>query len=132
METRFEGGCLCGQVRFEVRGPTLWCAHCHCRMCQKAHGAGHVTWVGAKEADFAITEGAQELVWYRSSPEARRGFCRACGSSIFFVSTRWPGEMHITRANFDGDIDRAPQVNVFCDSHVDWEPMDERLPRGPV
>lgn len=127
-EKRFEGGCLCGSLRFEVRDETIWCAHCHCLMCQKAHGAGYVTWVGASNDHFQLTRGEDDLVWFESSEAARRGFCRRCGSSVFFRSTRWPGETHITRANFDGPIDRQPQVNVFFDSHVEWMPVDKELP----
>ncbi len=39
------GGCLCGTVRFRVRTPTLFCAHCHCSMCRRNHGAGRAPWV---------------------------------------------------------------------------------------
>lgn len=37
--TALHGGCLCGCVRFEIDGPLLRSSHCHCRQCQKAHGA---------------------------------------------------------------------------------------------
>jgi hypothetical protein len=33
------GSCLCGGVRFENDGPPMRSSHCHCRQCQKAHGA---------------------------------------------------------------------------------------------
>ena len=125
---QFEGGCLCGALRFSVQGETSWSAHCHCRMCQKAHGTGYVTWVGVANDKFRLTEGENELAWFDSSEAAQRGFCRRCGSSLFFRSTRWPGETHITLANFDGPIDRQPQANVFYDSHVEWMPVDKDLP----
>lgn len=125
---QFEGGCLCGHIRFRVRGETSWSAHCHCRMCQKAHGAGYVTWVGVVNERFGLSSGEDELVWFSSSGAAQRGFCGRCGSSLFFRSTRWPGETHITLANFDGPIDRQPGANVFFDSHVEWMPVDSNLP----
>ena len=129
MENRsFEGGCLCGSLRFCVQGETSWSAHCHCRMCQKEHGAGYVTWVGVTNDKLRLTGDETDLVWFDSSEAAQRGFCRRCGSSLFFRSTRWPGETHIARANFDGSIDRLPQANVFFDSHVEWMPVDKDLP----
>jgi hypothetical protein len=100
-------------------------------MCQKAHGAGYVTWVGVSNESFSVTAGGQELVWFDSSPGAQRGFCRRCGSSVFFRSDKWPDETHITLANFDGPIDRPPQIHVFYSSHVEWMPVDERLPKRP-
>ncbi len=126
-----EGGCLCGRVRFRVQGPTLWCAHCHCSQCRRAHGAPFVTWVGVPEEAVRIEAGDGDLAWHASSAEARRGFCRTCGSSLFFRSSRWPGELHIARGNFDGELDREPAAHVFWDSHVSWFEPGDVLPRKP-
>jgi hypothetical protein len=127
----FSGGCLCGQVRFTVQSPTLWCAHCHCSLCRKAHGAAWVTWVGAADSRAVIDAAAGALSWYASTPEAERGFCRHCGSTIFFRSSRWPGELHITHASFDAAIDRDPSAHVWWDQHVDWAEPGDSLPRKP-
>ena len=112
------GTCLCGEVRFAVSPPTLWCGHCHCGMCQRAHGAAFVTWVGCSSERVTI-EG-EPLSWHGSSVGARRGFCSRCGSSLFFESERWPGETHITLANFADPIDRAPAGDAFFETHVSW------------
>ncbi len=122
------GRCLCGALRFELILPTKWCAHCHCRMCQRAHGTALVTWVGVAESHFRLLH-ADSLVWYRSSPPAQRGFCNRCGSTVFFRSERWPGEVHVTLANLDGPIDRAPKAHVYYDSHVDWLELGDELRR---
>jgi hypothetical protein len=121
------GGCLCGAVRFSAELPSKWCAHCHCTMCRRAHGAGYVTWVGFEEPQFRLDEGAEHLRWYASSAEAQRGFCDTCGSTMLFRSSKWPGEIHIALANIADPIDRQPQANVFHDTHVDWMPLDDAL-----
>ena len=76
------GGCLCGVVRFLISGPLRDVVNYHCTMCQKLHGA-----VGAhskaRKADIKITE-ERGLKWYRTSETARRGFCRECGSRLFW------------------------------------------------
>lgn len=128
-ETSYRGTCLCGRVRFHYRPPSLWCGHCHCTMCQRAHGAPIVTWVGVPEGQFVLDAG-DDLRWYHSSEEAERGFCRECGSTLFFRSTRWPGEMHIVRSNLEGEIDREPSGHAYWESRVSWlQPADD-LPRG--
>ena len=131
--TQAHGSCLCGDVRFTVTWPSKWVAHCHCTMCQRAHGAAFVTWFGMEEAHAHIDDAAGALCWYASSPGAERGFCARCGSSLFFRSTRWPGELHIALANLDGDADRAPMAHVCWDTHVDWAAVDpdDGLPRKP-
>lgn len=98
-------------------------------MCQRAHGAPLVTWVGVPEGAFKL-DAADTLRWHHSSEAAQRGFCSACGSSLLFRSSRWPGEMHIVRSNIDGDIDRAPQGHVYWDSHAPWFAFDDALPRS--
>lgn len=122
-----DGGCLCGSVKFSAKLPSKWCAHCHCSMCRVAHGAGYVTWVGFEQHQVSFAKGESHLRWHESSPGAQRGFCKECGSSMFFRSERWAGELHIALACIDGDIDRQPQANVFFDNHVDWMPIDEKL-----
>ena len=124
-----DGACLCGAVRFAIELPTKWCAHCHCSMCRRAHGAAFVTWVGVAEAQFRITAGEGELASYRSSPPAQRQFCRVCGSPLLFRSARWPGEVHVAAASLLGPIDRAPAAHVFWSDRVAWLHVEDGLPR---
>jgi hypothetical protein len=49
---------------------------------------------------------------------------------MFFRSGRWPGEIHITRANFHGEIDRQPDGHAFYDSHVSWFEVTDGLPKS--
>ena len=121
------GSCFCGAVQFEIDLPSKWCAHCHCTMCRRIHGAGYVTWVGVDSEHFRLLSD-KELHWFESSPGARRGFCKTCGSSLFFESERWSGETHIALGCINGMIDRKPQAHASHGSHVDWMPLDESLP----
>jgi len=121
------GSCLCGKVRFQTELPSKWCAHCHCTMCRKYHGAGYVTWVGLEEQRFHLQDEQSLLHWYESSTGARRGFCSNCGTSLFFQSEQWAGEIHVALGAFDQPIDRQPQAHAFYKTHVDWMPIDESL-----
>ena len=133
-DPEFIGECLCGAVMFRVVGPTKWCAHCHCSMCRRAHGAAFVTWFGVPLDQFEVLTGAERLNWYGSSTDAERGFCDQCGSTILFRSTRWSDEMHIVLANIEGAIDREPAAHVFFETHVEWLKFDDGLMRlgGPT
>jgi hypothetical protein len=93
-------------------------------MCQRAHGAAYVTWVGMAEDRVRIDDPQAQLRWYASSPGAERGFCMRCGSSLFFRSERWPGELHIARATLNGEMDRTPSMHAFWDTHVGWASID--------
>jgi hypothetical protein len=98
-------------------------------LCRRAHGAAFVTWFGVERSSFELVAGSDNLEWYRSTPQARRGFCSRCGSTIFFESERWADEVHIALANMDGPIDRSPAAHVFYDAHVDWVHLADNLLR---
>jgi len=126
---RVSGACLCGAVRFELTGPTMFCAHCHCSMCRRAHGAGYVTWVGVLKDGLRIVTGADRLVRYRSSDHGTRDFCGTCGSSLFCESTHHPERVDVVLANLEGEIDRPPQLHVYYDDRAPWVCIGDDLPR---
>ncbi|MBT3925736.1 MAG: GFA family protein [Rhodospirillaceae bacterium] len=76
------GGCLCGNVRYEVLGTMRGVVNCHCEMCRRLHGA-YGAYTKVSNADFTLAE-ESGLAWYQSSAAARRGFCRDCGASLFW------------------------------------------------
>ena len=39
-----KGSCLCGAVSFELNCELKSSTHCHCKMCQKQHGAAFATY----------------------------------------------------------------------------------------
>ena len=119
------GGCLCGAVRYRVGMPALWVAHCHCSMCRRAQGAAFVTWVGTAADRFVLESGAEVLRRFRSSPPAERSFCSRCGSPLFFQSSRWPGEMHVTLASLDDPAGLEPQAHAYWNCRAPWGHWDE-------
>ena len=127
--TPVSGHCLCGAVRFEVTAPTTFCAHCHCTMCQRNHGAGYVTWFGVPPSQLKMLSGEDELVRYRSSDHGTRSFCGRCGSSLFCQIDERPEEVDVVLAVMDGAIDRKPQMHVHWDSKADWVEVADSLPR---
>jgi len=119
--------CLCGTVSFAFELPTLFAGHCHCTMCQRAHGAGFVTWVGVREDGFRITAGAADVVHYRSSAHTTRSFCGCCGSSMFCNGDNHENVIDITLANLHGDIDRAVDVHFYYDCRAGWLTINDDL-----
>ncbi len=74
------GRCLCGDIRYEISQPAIATGFCHCRMCQRAHGAPVSAWAAFPAAAVRFTKG--EPKYYKSSSIAERGFCANCGSSL--------------------------------------------------
>ncbi|MDP6954214.1 MAG: GFA family protein [Alphaproteobacteria bacterium] len=120
------GGCLCGAVRYELRGPILAVTHCHCRMCQRASGAPVVTWASVAREDYAATAGV--MARYQSSDRAWRGFCPTCGSQLAFEYEASPGKVYINVGALDDPAAVTPERNIWLQSRLPWQPYDEALP----
>jgi hypothetical protein len=131
------GSCFCGQVRYRIRGPVKFVAHDHCSICRRIAGAAFVTWCGVKATQFELVAGESELTTFASTPEATRQFCKHCGSHLFFRSSRWPGEVHVTLATLHVTPDAltalSPKAHVFYSDKAPWMDLTADLPRcgGP-
>ena len=82
---RASGRCLCGAVRYEVRGPLRDVLLCHCVECRR--WGGHVFAATAAQREHLVLLESRGLRWVaspESESEARRGFCSECGSSLFW------------------------------------------------
>jgi hypothetical protein len=76
------GGCQCGAVRYALYATPAEPSVCHCRMCQKAFGSYFAPLAGVPLGDFAWVKGTPGI--FKSSDAVERGFCRDCGTPLFF------------------------------------------------
>lgn len=77
------GRCLCGDVRFTLRGAPAEAGACHCTQCQRWSGQ-YWSAVNVRQDDLVLDNGHESIAWYPSSDHAERGFCLLCGSSLFW------------------------------------------------
>lgn len=68
------GGCLCGAVRYTVRGEPVHVGRCHCADCRKESGSAFTVYAQWPVEAFELSG---ELAEY----EGRR-FCPTCGSQV--------------------------------------------------
>lgn len=116
-----QGSCLCGAVTFELLGTPRAATHCHCRMCQKQHGAAFATYISVKRADLRYLAGEEALLTYHSSAGVQRRFCGRCGSNIEWSgSSAYPDWLSIPLAALDTPFIPAHLKQVHLDSRVAW------------
>src|ERR1700732_1320356 len=80
MDETLTGGCLCGQISYRITAAPVEPLSCHCRMCQRAHGAPVIAWLTVPLDAFAVSAG--DPAAYRSSAKAFRHFCGAYGTPL--------------------------------------------------
>lgn len=126
------GGCLCGSVRYEIRGAVGKLVHCHCSMCRKAHGAAFGSYVVLRSDDFKVTSGEADIAAYESSPGVQRTFCRRCGSTLQFKSARRPDSVELAAGTLDDDPGVRPAYHIFVGSKAPWFEITDGLPQHAV
>ncbi len=126
MAEEHTGSCNCGGVRFRTRGQLREVLFCHCSQCRKQTGLYYAaTNVLNRDIDM---EGVDNITWYQSSTSARRGFCKICGSALFWAAD---GQDYtsIMAGAFDGPTGLDAGVHIFCADKGDFYEINDDLPR---
>ncbi len=124
------GGCLCGAVRYEVRGRLRDVLVCHCVECRRWHG--HISASTAARREDLVIHETGGLRWIdspRSDAGARRGFCAECGSSLF-----WDAPERATVSIAAGTLDADEGLRIAAHWYVSqagpyYALEDDGLPR---
>lgn len=117
-EMSYEGGCLCGRVRYEARGEVTNLCFCHCSSCRRATGAPMVPWSTFAAANFSIVQG--RLAEYSSSPRVTRGFCAECGTSLTYRHDDRSVEIDVTLSTMDDPGALVPEVHIWVEDKLPW------------
>jgi len=127
-EVRATGSCLCGAVRYEVVGALRDVVECHCAMCRKTHG--HIgAYTATPKENLRIVE-TRGLKWYRSSEQARRGFCAECGGTLFFEPLA-KDYMAIAAGTLDPPTRLKTVVQIYVNSAGDYYRIDPSIRQRP-
>lgn len=126
------GGCLCGQIRYRVTGPSLFECQCCCRDCQRATGTGHTTIVGVLRHQLVVEgEPAVFTNTGESGGTVSRHFCPNCGGRLY-TSGSLPGDVVMIQAgSLDDPNVVTPQNVIYGKDAVGWDHFDPVLPVFP-
>lgn len=76
-----KGRCLCGAVQFTAKQMKPNVGACHCKSCRRWCGGPYMPVDCGVEVSF---EGNGNISVFASSEWAERGFCKQCGSHLFY------------------------------------------------
>jgi len=111
------GGCLCGAVRYCVKGEMRDVIACHCTQCRKQ--SGH--YYAATQASAVNLEvmGSANITAYKASDAATRSFCRICGSALFWAMD---GSEYISilAGSLDNPTGLKITRHIFCADKGDY------------
>jgi hypothetical protein len=115
METKsrlVRGSCLCGAVQVSVELEKSTFDACHCRICRKWAGGPALSIDAGKNLSFT---GEENIAVYDSSTWAQRGFCKQCGTHLFYRLKNAP-YTNLPLGLLDGLDQLKMQTQLFVDS----------------
>lgn len=123
------GGCLCGKVTY-VATLKSGAGACHCSMCRKWSGGPYMS----AHAEGAIEFSGQEYIQnYQSSEWAERGFCKHCGSSLYYHLKPRPevpeGEYILAAGTVNDQSLLKFDHEVYVDGAPGWYQFDNQASR---
>ncbi len=122
-----KGSCLCGKVTLTVSGTLPALSACHCIACRKQSGHYEAS-VDVPRSALTVS-GAANVTWYQSSQKVRRGFCRHCGSTLFWdpVFQDWTA---IAMGAFDTPTHTRIERHIFVSEKGDYYQINDGLPQN--
>jgi hypothetical protein len=127
--SQYTASCLCGGVKLALNAEPGPIQICHCSMCRKAQGgpfAAHATMLAAA---LDVTEGAELLGNYESSPGVHRIFCKRCGSPLFSTNADDALAVRIRVGIIDGPLRTRPSAHYHVGQMANWWRIDDQLLR---
>jgi hypothetical protein len=124
---KLEGGCYCGQVRYQAEGEPMLKAQCHCRECQYISGGAPNLFTLMPIAGFSYTKGAPKK-FSRSDLEhpVTREFCPECGTHLVTRPRGVPAVVVKIGTLDDPSLFGGPKIAIYT---VDTQPF-HHIPEG--
>lgn len=125
-----EGGCYCGDIRYEIDGDALMKVQCHCRECQYISGGSPNVTMAMPEAGFSYKQGSVKQ-FQRQDLETPvvREFCGQCGTHILARSPSLPGTVLLKVGTLDDPaVFESPSIAIFMVDKQPFHLVAEGLP----
>jgi len=121
------GSCLCGAIQFEVSGALPAPTACHCTQCRKH--SGHFEASVDIPRSTLVVRGEENVTWYLTE-NVRRGFCKVCGSSLFWdpIEKDWTA---VAMGAFDTPTHTQLARHIFVANKGDYYELSDGLPQNP-
>ncbi len=129
MTNKHVGSCLCGAVRFEIRGDFERFFLCHCGRCRKDTGSAHAANLFSSTATLHWLSGEAKIKNFCvPSTRHEKSFCADCGAALPRVQMN--GALLVVPAgSLDSTLETRPDAHIFVASRADWDRGLEDVPR---
>lgn len=130
-QTRFEGRCACGEVRFRLTSRPMFVHACHCTECQRLSGGAFAVNAMIESDRVELLAGEPEpapVIGTSGKPQAIFR-CPDCRVALW---SHYPGAGRKVRFVRVGTLDEparlTPDIHIFTSTKLPWLPLPEGVP----
>jgi len=116
MSMTHQGGCLCGEVRYQTTAEPVRVTICHCTFCQRLTGSAYLVEPVFKR-EHVLFGGVRPTTYdHKSDTSGKRvtlHFCKKCATTVCLDLERFPDILGICGGTFDDPnwFDRATNIS---------------------
>lgn len=114
----WDGGCLCGGIRFRISSAPLLTAACHCTGCQKLSASAYSLSIAVPAEGFAVTQGSP-VIGGLHGPH-RQLYCPHCKNWMFTHPNGLDWVVNVRATMLDQHAWYAPFIEVYASEKLAW------------
>lgn len=118
-QSRLEGTCRCGQVRFEVSAPPVITSACHCRGCQRMTSSAYSLTAIFPDTAFTVTAG-EPVKGGLQGPDLDHFFCPTCKTWMFTRSPALEGLVNVRPTLLEERVWTRPFMETMTCEKLSW------------
>ena len=118
-----KGGCLCGNIRYELLTEPRATYACHCRFCQRDTGTAHRSGLSYLDESVIFSGDSPKTYTYRSEEHGRKlfkHFCPSCGTTLSLTTERFPEGRVMMIGTLDDPSLVDVKTHMFVDEAFSW------------
>jgi hypothetical protein len=120
MSEKTTGSCLCGSIKYSVKGDFEIALNCHCNICKKNTGGAFEAIALINQESIVFIEGKDNLKKYIISDKANKYFCVNCGTPIYNIHANVPGKAIVHIGSLDNPSCIIPSINIHAENMLPW------------
>ena len=122
MPAPYDGGCLCGAIRYRVGEEPLTLYACHCKDCQRHTGTSFALSMAVRRRTFEVVAGSPRAYAVPvDGGHVRHGrFCGDCATRLWGEPQRLPDVIILRPGTLDDTTWVAPVAHIWVRSAQPW------------
>ena len=123
---KLTGGCMCGQVKYQITEKPLFTQACHCKDCKVLTGSSYVVNSSILE-NTLIVEGEVSSAELKagSGASCKTYFCAKCGTYVYADYDSAVKRLTVRTKTLDSPEKFPPQVHIFTKDKDPWLNLSE-------